>query len=415
MSRDTELFERINDRLSTETVDFITMAGKIARERHQKLYLVGGVVRDMLLERDNFDLDLVVEGDAVSLAEEMARLKNGKITPHKRFGTAKISWDKRSVDLATARRETYARPGALPKVKPGSIDDDLFRRDFTINAMAIELNPDSFGKLLDLYGGVKDLEQKLVRVLHEKSFIDDATRIWRALRYEQRLGFNLEASTLALLKNNITMLDTISGDRIRHELELVLKEEYPENTLRRADELGVLKHLHPSLKADVQLAETLTIARESNPEHPAALYLALLTYRLDKDEIEQIIASLKLPKATARILRHTGDLKARIKELDVHGLAPGHIFSLLHGYDTVSLTANSLASESRNAIEHIDLYQNVLRHVRTATTGADLKKLGVPEGPKIREILGKLLEARLDGKVASAKEEEAMVRELLGK
>ena len=195
-------------------------------------------------------------------------------------------------------------------MKPGSINDDLSRRDFTINAMAVELNPGHFGELLDLYGGRDDLEHKLIRVLHEKSFIDDATRIWRALRYEQRLDFQMEPATLKLLKRDIAMLDTISGDRIRHELELVLKEELPEKVLRRADELGVLAKLHPSLKGDGWLAEKFAQARElSLPDSPpVALYLSLLAYRLTADEIEQLISYLKITQIicpdTAGYYRH---------------------------------------------------------------------------------------------------------------
>jgi tRNA nucleotidyltransferase (CCA-adding enzyme) len=166
-------------------------------------------------------------------------------------------------------------------VKPASIKDDLFRRDFTINAMAIELSTSHYGQLIDLFGGQDDLEHKLIRVLHEKSFIDDATRIWRGLRYEQRLNFRLETVTLQLLKRDTSYLDKVSGDRIRHELELVLKEAYPEKVLSRADELGVLAKLHPALKGDGWQAGKFEQARKlSSPDSPSTeLYLSLLAYR----------------------------------------------------------------------------------------------------------------------------------------
>ena len=200
------------------------LAGELAQKRGQKLYLVGGVVRDLLLGRENFDLDLVVEGDAIALAQELAEARQCKLVTHQRFGTAKLTWDGGSADLATARSETYAKACALPTVNPSTIRDDLLRRDFTINAMAVALTPDLYGQLLDLYGGLSDLEGKLVRVLHGKSFIDDATRIWRAIRYEQRLSFHLESETLELVKRDAGYLKKVSGDRIRHELELILKE-----------------------------------------------------------------------------------------------------------------------------------------------------------------------------------------------
>ena len=272
------LASRIQSQLPAELVGLIAMTGGIAASLGMHLYLAGGVVRDLLLGRTNLDLDLVVEGDAISLAQKLVGANPGKLTTHPRFNTAKIRWGSGSIDLATARSETYAKPGALPTVKPSSLHDDLFRRDFTINAMAIHLDPDRYGKLVDLYRGMHDLEHKLIRILHESSFIDDATRIWRGLRYEQRLDFLLEPATLRLLKRDLSMLDTISGDRIRHELELVLKEEYPEKALRRAGEFGVLERLHPSLKGNGWLERTFKEARRLNSPTPppVGLYMALL-------------------------------------------------------------------------------------------------------------------------------------------
>ena len=289
------LASKIEDQLPAELVDFMQVAGKVAYSQGQSLYLVGGVVRDLLLGQPNFDLDLVVEGDAINLAHQLIQIKQGKLITHPRFNTAKLQWDKWSVDLATARSETYVKPGALPRVKPSSINSDLSRRDFTINTMAIYLDPGRYGELIDLYGGMDDLKHKLIRILHEKSFIDDATRILRGLRYEQRLNFQLEPVTLQLLERDIPMLDTISGDRIRHELELILKEEFPEKILRRADELNVLPKLHPALKGNGWLAEKFGQARQltsPNPP-PVGLYLALLAYRLTNEENEQLISRLR--------------------------------------------------------------------------------------------------------------------------
>jgi tRNA nucleotidyltransferase (CCA-adding enzyme) len=413
MPKVINLASRIKRRLPAELIEFMRVAGELAQRQDQKLYLVGGVIRDLLLERDNVDLDLVSEGDAINLAQELARMKQGEVTTHPRFGTAKLRWDKWSVDLATARAETYARPGALPAVKPSSINDDLSRRDFTINAMAVHLNPGHFGELLDPHGGRDDIERRLIRVLHEKSFVDDATRIWRALRYEQRLDFILEPATLALLKHDVAMLATISGDRIRHELELILKEPFPEKALHRADELGILSKLHPSLKCDSWLVETLALAREQSPNPPQALCLALLFYRLTADETEHLISYLRLARTTAHILRDTGALKAKIGSLAVPGLAPSRIYSLLHGYGSLALTANIIATDSATIAEHIELYLTVLRYVKPAVTGKDLKKLGVPPGPKIKEILSLLFQAKLDGKASSRKEEEEIVRGLI--
>ncbi len=412
MPETINLADRIKEQLPADLLDFVKAAGEEANRQQQKLYLVGGVVRDLLLERANLDLDLVVEGDAINLADEMARINNAKVTPHPRFGTAKLQWGRRSVDVATARAETYARPGALPAVRPGTIGDDLARRDFTVNTMAIELNPRRFGQLMDVHGGVPDLKQKLIRVLYEKSFTDDATRIWRAVRYEQRLGFSIEPATLLLLNRDIDMLETISGDRIRHELELALKEEMPEKTIQRAAELGVLAKLHPSLKGDDWLAETFARAFElCQPESPPLqLYLALLLYRLSSDETEKLISYLRPPGMSAQVIMDTVAIKEKIEELSAHGPPPSQVYHLLHGYSQTALTAGSIATGSATAAEHIELYLNVLRHVNPALSGDDLKKLGVPEGPQIKKILQTLREARLDGRISTIGEEEEMVQ-----
>jgi len=412
MPKIINLADRIEKQLPAELVRFMQAAGEIAYRQGQSLYLVGGVVRDLLLGRTNLDLDLVVEGDAINLVHRLTQDYPGKITTHPRFNTAKLQWNEWSVDLATARSETYAKPGALPSVKPGLLENDLSRRDFTINTMAIHLDPGHYGELIDLYGGIHDLEHKLIRILHEKSFIDDATRIWRSLRYEQRLDFHLEESTLKLLKRDIPMLDTISGDRIRHELELILKEEFPEKILCRADELSVLKWLHPSLKSDGWLADKFEQTRKliSPNLPPVGLYLALLAYRLTDEEAEQLTTKLRLSKSLAQTLRDTASLKAKLQSLADPNLLPSSIYRLLHGYSPLATTANSLASDSPIARQHIQLFLNKLRYVKPALTGDDLQRMGILSGPRIKEILTLLHEARLDGKVASKQGEESLVR-----
>ncbi|MBA7469551.1 A-adding tRNA nucleotidyltransferase [subsurface metagenome] len=406
------LSSKIEKQLPVELVAFIQRAGETAASQRQRLYLVGGVVRDLLLGQTNFDLDLVVEGNAIELAQHLAKINRRKITIHPRFNTAKLQWDKWSVDLATARSETYAKPGALPTVTPGSINNDLFRRDFTINAMAIELNPSHYGELIDRHGGRDDLEHKLIRILHEKSFTDDATRIWRGLRYEQRLDFQLEPITLQLLKRDIPMLDTISGDRIRYELECILKEERPEKILRRAEELGVLPKLSPALKGNGWLAKKFGQARQiSSPNMPpVGLYLTILVLHLTDEEVEQFMAKLRLPKSLAQALRDTIGLKAKLPSLGKPELAPSTIYRLLHDYSPQAVTANSLACDSPVAHQHIQLFLKKLRYVKSALTGNDLKKMGIVPGPRMKEILQRLHDARLDGKVTSKQGEVDLVK-----
>jgi len=418
MSAVANLSNEIKKQLPAELVEFLRLAGEVAQKRSQKLYLVGGVVRDLLLGTENFDLDLVTEGDAIALAQELAEAIKCKLVTHERFGTAKLTWDNGNADLATARSETYAKACALPTVNPSTIRDDLFRRDFTINAMAVALTPDLYGQLLDLYGGLSDLEGKLVRVLHEKSFIDDATRIWRAIRYEQRLNFRMEPETLELVKSDVGYLENVSGDRIRHELELILNEELPEKVLRRAAELGMLGKLHPGLRADKWLSEKYEQARRwSSPDSPSiGLYLSLLVYYMESKDVEEFISYLRLRKSSSRILFDTIDLKAGLEHLASPQVTSGQVYASLIGYATEAVVANIIAAGVPSAVPRLTEFIEKLRYIKPALNGEDLKKLGVAQGPEIKEMLHRLLEARLYGEAATRRDEEALVlRWLAGK
>jgi tRNA nucleotidyltransferase (CCA-adding enzyme) len=407
MKKSDNISELIKSQLPAEMQEILSIAGQVAGEQQHKLYMVGGIVRDLLLGRSSLDLDLVVEGDAIEISRHFAEKVKGKVTFHTRFLTATVKWEGWSVDFATARSETYSKPGALPAVEAGDIITDLSRRDFTMNSLAVDI---SSGELLDPYNGMKDIEKRLVRVLHEKSFIDDATRIWRAIRYEQRLDFTLEPDTLRLLKRDLNMLETISRDRIRHELELVLKEEFPEKAIRRARNLGVLEKLHPSLQGDNWLTEKFMKAREVvSPNSPSTeLYLTLLAYRLNKDETEEFISRLGLRKLQTRTLRDACLVKSRIYKISESELKPGEIYNLLHGLHHTALIAASIA-DSPEIEKNITVYLDKLRYVRTALTGKDLEEMGIKPGPRMKEILGKLLQARLDGQVTDRQDEIEMV------
>jgi len=410
MTKTDNLASRIEERLPTEVAGFMQALGAIAAYQGRHLYLVGGVVRDLLLGRATTDLDLVVEGDAVSLAQQAANITQGKLTVHRRFGTASLRWDEWSIDFAGARSETYDRPGALPRVRPGSLADDLFRRDFTINAMAVRLNPGSYGDLIDAYHGREDLERKLVRVLHEQSFTDDATRIWRTLRYEQRLDFRLEEDTQRLLARDVAMLDTISGDRMRQELALVLREAEPEKALGRAEELGVLSRLHPALKADERLPAQFQRARMLASAGPQleGVYLCLLTYRLSSGELEGFISCLRLPRRTAEVLRDGQRLKRELDSVADEGLSRSRLYAALQGHSPAALLAGAVVTDSPTAARNIGLFLDRLRYVRPALTGDDLQEMGMAPGPGIRETLDRLRTARLDGSVTTRQAERTL-------
>jgi len=411
MSRN--VINQMEQYLSPESLRLIQKAGALAAEKRLGIYLVGGVVRDVLLGRANSDLDLVVEGNAVGLAESLAGEVGGRLVVHRRFGTAKIRTGNLTIDLAMARAETYARPGALPSVRPGSIQDDLARRDFTVNAMALRLDPTSFGKLVDPFDGQQDLESKLIRILHDRSFIDDATRMLRAVRYEQRFAFRLEATTEKLLRQNVAMLGTISSDRIRHELELILKEERPEKALKRAGDLGLLGEVHPALKGNGWLEKRFVKAREVASPPTPTLYFALLTYPIGVRDCEDLIARLKMPGTVSRVILDTARLRGQMPLLDAPDLPPSAICGSLQEYSPTSVLACAIVADSALFQERMDLYLTRWRHVRTALDGSALQKLGVPSGPRLGRMLKALYRAKLDGKIGTREDETELVQRWL--
>jgi len=403
------LARQIEQYLPQQLLELIKTISREANQSGQRAYLVGGIVRDMFLGYSNFDIDLVIEGDAVKLAQKIAKVSEANLTIHPRFGTAKLSYSNFTLDMTTVRGETYAKPGALPTVTPGTINGDLLRRDFSINAMAISLNQSNYGELIDPCQGKSDLESHLIRILHPKSFSDDATRIVRAIRYEQRLEFKLEPQTAQLLKQDIPALDTISGDRIRHELGLILREKHPEYALKRLSQLGALHRISPYLKGNGWIAEKFEAARLLNkPSQLSSLYLCLLVYPLHERENEQLIQRLNMPTKLARELRDTLCLKSQLYLLDKPTTKHSEIFYLLHEYSPLAIQTNVVATGLPVACSNLKLFLTKLRYVKTTLNGEELKRLGIPAGPELGKILQMLHRAKLDGKVKTRAEEEKL-------
>ncbi|MBE0431076.1 MAG: CCA tRNA nucleotidyltransferase [Dehalococcoidia bacterium] len=415
------LARHIEQYLPSPLLELMLHINAEAAERGETLYLVGGIVRDLLLSLSSpgpptglrFDLDLVVEGDAVKLATQAATTGRPRLLAHHRFGTAKLKYETFTLDLATARKETYERPGALPRVTPGTLKDDLIRRDFSINAMAMSLATQDYGELIDPHKGKTDLEQGLIRVLHAASFSDDPTRILRAVRYEQRLGFVLEAETAQLLEQSIPMLDAISGDRIRHELEMILREDRPELAINRLGELGALSRIGHILTGDDWLAASFDRARRlKRPAQLPAIYLCLMVYPYHEDEVEQVLTRLSTPAKLSRAIRDTLRLKGRLHLLDRPALKPSEVYDLLQEYDLTAIQASVAASDSPEVRRHLQLFLTKLRHITTLLDGEDLKRLGIPAGPHMGQILQTLRRARLDGEVSTRADEERLASEL---
>lgn len=403
----------IRERWPESFVTLLEAAGEVARGLHYSLYVVGGAVRDLLLERTNLDLDLVVEGNGVEVARQMAARLNMKLVVHHRFGTATLYPGGKGLDIATARQEDYPHPGNLPVVQFGNLADDLFRRDFTINTLAIRVEPGPFGELVDPYGGRQDLDNHLIRILHPRSFTDDATRILRALRYEQRLDFKLEKATAEAMRRDVAMLDTISGDRLRHELELILKEPFPERILRRLDEVGAMSRLLPSWNGDTNIESRMALARQT--ESSSSLYLALFIYPFDPTDNEVFIDRLRLPYKVAQILRQTLELKAKLPLLARADLRPGYIYSLLKGYSPTAIQANALVTDSLKVRQNLYLYLDKLRYASLSLKGDDLLKMGVELGPILGKLLDRLLKAKLNGEAPTREDEVKLVRSWLPK
>jgi tRNA nucleotidyltransferase (CCA-adding enzyme) len=279
--------------------------------------------------------------------------------------------------------------------------------------MAISLAANDYGELVDPHHGKNDLEHRLIRILHPGSFTDDATRILRGVCYEQRFGFDFETDTVRLLERDIPMLDTISGDRIRHELEHIFEEQRPELVIKRLGDLGVLHRINPSLKGDGWIAEKFDQARRlKKPTQLPSLYFCLLIYSLSEKDIEQLLARLNIPAKLSRAMRDTLRLKTSLPLLDKPALKPSDIYCLLREYEPLAIQANAIASGSPRGHRSLQLFLTRLRYVRTSLDGEELKKLGISPGPEMGKVLQALHKAKLDGEVRTRADEKKLARSL---
>ena len=322
--------DRLEQRLTGVRLSVLGELSQLAAGLGVDLYLVGGTVRDVLADAPITDIDIMASGNAERLVESIREQGDGKIRKASAFGTWSLTVQGVEVDLATARRETYERPGALPTVFPGTIMEDLKRRDFSINAMAISLGEDSWGDLLDPHGGATDLERGLIRVLHDRSFEDDATRILRAVRYACRRDFRLESRTGTLLERSLPCLSTISPDRVRHEIERIFREPRAGAMIEMAGRLGVLAAIHPALRA-----EPVTLrAIESDPQNHARraeLLLGSMVQSVADCDVEAIIERLNLNADWARLVRDVTAVRERTTELEDKNVTRSRVYGLLQG------------------------------------------------------------------------------------
>ena len=403
--------DRLEERLADDHLAVLRSISRHATPLGIDVYLVGGSVRDALLDESPHDVDVMVSADTERLVESIVRQGNAAVLKTTKFGTWSLTVEDIALDLSTARRETYERPGALPTVFPGTVDDDLARRDFSINAMAISLREDSWGDLLDPHGGADDLERGLVRALHDGSFVDDATRILRAIRYACRRDFRLETRTGELLELALPYFNTISPDRVRHEFERIFNEPRAAKIVELAGRLGVLSAVHPALKADPVSLRAIGATPGSDAPR-AKLLLGSIVQSIKGEDVASVVERLNLNAEWASIVRDVAEVRRRSKGLMSEDIAKSGVYRLLQGLSG-SAIESCLNAETDPKVSHmLRLYLDELRHVRTSLDGNDLMTMGVPQGPAIGQMLEKLLDAKLDGLVNSAEDERGLARQL---
>ncbi len=432
------------ERLSREIKDLVYLISDTACKENAAVYLVGGFVRDLILGVKNFDLDVVVEGDGIDFAEKLSALFNAKLVSHKRFGTAAIMIKpylkiapsaslrvngerSRTIDIASARKEYYPEPAHLPVVSRGSLRDDLYRRDFTMNAMAISLAKGDFGRLIDFFGGKSDLLKKKIRILHSLSFIDDPTRMLRAIRFEKRYNFRIEPMTLKFLRKavNLRMLHKVQPQRLREELILILKEEAPLKQIKRMQELTSLDFINPHLSLSKQTYSLLACAARQiswfkenypmrRPLDDWLVYLIAIVDSLTMKDAKAICGKFVLRLGEEkRILMYKKISRNFILGLSKEKILPSKIFAGLEPLSYEILLLLKAKYTNKAFQKHINDFFEIYNGMRILISGHDLGSLGVRPGPVYQRIFSKVLNAKLDGLVKTKEEELILIKKLL--
>lgn len=421
--------ELMIERLPEKIRDILGKICYLSLHKNFKVYVVGGFVRDLLLGVENFDIDLVVEGDGIGFARVLAEFFCGRVKIHEKFGTAIVVLpDNFKIDVATARTEFYEYPAALPKVETSTLKEDLYRRDFTINAMAIDLTKERFGDLVDYFGARRDLERKAVRILYTLSFVEDPTRIFRAIRFEQRYDFTMEAQTLELAKKAIkdNWLQKLSYDRIREELKHIFNEEYPIKAISRMRELGLWKTIMPEIDFcdevrrvvdNLPLANNLVAKEVLNPHglHPWLSYFAAMVHQLDTATVHQVCERFKLSTDDQKIIKDTvNNWAAALEILDTEAEVSLSTVSRTIGELPKEACAFILAKAQKLRVwELVQKYLNRSKVSELEIDGNDLKEMGCPRGPLYGQILQEVWEAKLDNLAMGREAELRLARKLL--
>lgn len=427
--RDRNIRSVMRTRLAGSIIALLEQAGHLAQDLNYKIYAVGGFVRDLLLGRPNLDIDLVVEGDGIRFAKELAKARQGRVKEHQKFKTAVVVFpDGQRIDVATARLEYYEYPTALPTVELSSIKLDLYRRDFTVNALALNLTPGHFGQVMDFFGAQRDIKDKTIRVLHSLSFVEDPTRILRAVRFEQRFSFRIGGQTLRLIKNavQLNLFSKLSGVRLAHELQLILNEENVLECLQRMQELKLLVTIHPQLNLD---ADRLWVLMELRKVHSwySLLYLepAVSTWRLYMLGLTMGVEREQLADICQRLCFSERDHHDFLALRDRLGEALGLLMTWHDGQSSMSeiyFALDSLPVEgvlflmarSRREImrKNISQYLTRQRNQELLIDGSDLKAIGLKSGPSFARILRLVRAAAIDGEALTRERQLELAKNL---
>jgi tRNA nucleotidyltransferase (CCA-adding enzyme) len=418
----------MKERLSAGLIRNLQQIGEVADEIGSGAYVVGGFVRDLFLYRSDEDIDIVIEGDGIAFAKKYAKIVGARLHTHEKFGTAVIIFpDGFKIDVASARMEYYRFPAALPVVERSSIKLDLYRRDFTINTLAIQLNPDKFGTLIDFFSARKDIKEKIIRVLHNLSFVEDPTRVFRAIRFEQRFEFTIGKLTAGLIANAISMdfFRELSGKRVFAELRLILQEENPVAAIRRLNDFNLLKVIHPSVKLENDLQKTLNSAKKVLSWHDLLFleetYKKWIVYfmiliRKCKPQISQGICQRFELKPDEENILCIGRFEADkcVFWLERNLPVPDSIlYRKLAGFKTELILFMMAVAKKKAVKKSISHYFTDLRRTELSLKGRDLKKMGLKPGPAYRQVLSAVLDARLDGTLKSRKDEMEYARQII--
>jgi tRNA nucleotidyltransferase (CCA-adding enzyme) len=415
----------MKERLPDHMIDLLKKIGRVGSDLGFGVYVVGGFVRDLMLYRENDDIDIAIEGNGILFAKTFAEMEHAHVNTYEKFGTAVIIFPNGfKIDVASSRMEYYRSPAALPEVEMSSIKMDMYRRDFTINTLAIRLDPDHFGTLIDFFSAQRDLKDKAIRVIHNLSFVEDPTRVFRAIRFEQRFGFSIGKLTSGLIKNAVKMdfFKRLSGLRVFSELKQILEEENPIPAIARLFDYKLMTVIHPDLVYDNHMKKALDSAKKvivwhdllfvDEPFEKWVIYLMVLVRKYPRRVTDEISDRLLFQPKYKKIFskdrfKAEGCLFWLERNLDASN---SDHFRHLSPFKTELILIMMAVTENEAVKKTISHYYTYLRDIQITVQGRDIRSLGIPPSPMYRKILEETLDAKLNGQISTRDDELAFLK-----